>query len=357
MARSSTTFSNKWKNGRTTVIRIPKVLSKKVISYAISLDRLEDNSQKETQAPYRTAENTSLDTPINVASIPQRSPFRYPGGKTWLVPYVRTWLSKLPRKPTVLVEPFAGGGIIGLTVGFEGLAKHVVLGEKDDQVASVWSAVLYGQAEWLANSIENFELTRQNVLVVLGRQPLTQREKAFSTILRNRVQRGGIMAPGAGLVKSGENGRGLSSRWYPGTLSRRIRDIAKHRERFSFSHRDGLELIEAYMDDEEAVFFVDPPYTKAARRLYPHWQIDHQKLFGLLGKVKGEILLTYDHTAEIEQFATEFGFETRAVTMKNTHHARMTELLVGKDLSWLTSAIAFRESTSRTRQALQALPL
>lgn len=64
------------------------------------------------------------------------------------------------------------------------------------------------------------------------------------------------MAPGAGLVKSGENGRGLRSRWYPGTLSRRILDIAKHGERFSFSHRDGLELIEAYMDDDEAVFLL-----------------------------------------------------------------------------------------------------
>jgi len=80
-------------------------------------------------------------------------------------------------------------------------------------------------------------------------------------------------------------------------------------------------------------------------------------LFGLLREVKGDVLLTYDHTVEIEQLATEFGFETRAVTMKNTHHARMTELLVGKDLGWLTSAIAFRESTSRTRQALQALSL
>ena len=26
---------------------------------------------------------------VNVASVPQRSPFRYPGGKTWLVPQVR----------------------------------------------------------------------------------------------------------------------------------------------------------------------------------------------------------------------------------------------------------------------------
>ena len=26
---------------------------------------------------------------VNVASVPQRSPFRYPGGKTWLIPIAR----------------------------------------------------------------------------------------------------------------------------------------------------------------------------------------------------------------------------------------------------------------------------
>ena len=31
---------------------------------------------------------------INVASVPQRSPFRYPGGKTWLIPTVRQWLKQ-----------------------------------------------------------------------------------------------------------------------------------------------------------------------------------------------------------------------------------------------------------------------
>ena len=39
---------------------------------------------------------------VNVASVPQRSPFRYPGGKTWLVPRLRRWLSSLPSKPRIL---------------------------------------------------------------------------------------------------------------------------------------------------------------------------------------------------------------------------------------------------------------
>ena len=48
------------------------------------------------------------DKIVNVASVPLRSPFRYPGGKTWFVPRVRQWLISQPNKPTEFVEPFAG---------------------------------------------------------------------------------------------------------------------------------------------------------------------------------------------------------------------------------------------------------
>ena len=46
---------------------------------------------------------------VNVASVPQRSPFRYPGGKTWLIPRIRQWLRCRPCTPALLIEPFAGG--------------------------------------------------------------------------------------------------------------------------------------------------------------------------------------------------------------------------------------------------------
>ncbi|HOM71951.1 MAG TPA: DNA adenine methylase, partial [Armatimonadota bacterium] len=74
---------------------------------------------------------------INIASVPHRSPFRYPGGKTWLVPQVRKWLHSLQDKPEEFIEPFAGGGIISLTVAFESLANRVTMIELDEQVASV----------------------------------------------------------------------------------------------------------------------------------------------------------------------------------------------------------------------------
>ncbi len=328
---------------------MPEALAHQVLEFARELDSPQ-SSVREPEAAYRTAADVNLEEPVNVAAVPQRSPFRYPGGKTWLVPYARTWLSSLDPKAGVLVEPFAGGGIVGLTAGFENLTDHVVLVEKDEAVASVWRTILGGQAEWLAQRIESYELTTDQVRRTLRESPASQRNRAFAAILRNRVQRGGIMAPGAGLIKNGENGRGLRSRWYPGTLAKRIRAIAAMQHRFSFVEGDGFGIIEAYADDEQAVFFVDPPYTVAARRLYSHWKVDHRRLFGLLKDVKGSVLITYDNTREIAALAADMGFAIQAVAMKNTHHALMTELLIGKDLRWLLTAQASAESPARTAQ-------
>jgi DNA adenine methylase len=355
MARSSTTFRPKWRLGGTTVIRIPEKLAPEVLRYAHELDaNCKPEEMHDGASAYRTAEDVEPHKPVNVASVPQRSPFRYPGGKTWLVPYIRSWLASKKKTPCVLVEPFAGGGIVGLTAGFEGLAGHIVMVESDPNIAAVWNTIFGGQAKWLADQILNFELTHQKVAAILNKAPATQREHAFSVILRNRVQRGGIMAEGAGLIKTGENGRGLNSRWYPETLARRIQEIAEVRERFSFMETDGFEVIRRYADDDSAAFFVDPPYTVASRRLYAHWQVDHRALFAHLAKAKGDFLMTYDHTREIAALANECNFETHAIAMKNTHHAKMTELLIGKDLSWLKAATTGREARARNAQATLA---
>ena len=99
---------------------------------------------------------------VNVASVPQRSPFRYPGGKTWLITTVREWLRQDNSKKN-LIEPFAGGGIVSLTAAFENLADHITMVELDEEVAAVWEIILNGKNEWLADRILNFELSHENV--------------------------------------------------------------------------------------------------------------------------------------------------------------------------------------------------
>jgi len=87
------------------------------------------------------------------------------------------------------------------------------------------------------------------------------------------------------------------------------------------------------------VFFVDPPYTastkKAGTRLYKHHQVDHEDLFQQMSRVSGDFLMTYDDAEEVRALAAKYRFETRLVAMNNTHHAKMNELLIGRNLEWV----------------------
>ena len=276
---------------------------------------------------------------VNVASVQHRSPFRYPGGKTWLVPFVQQWMLSQPKRPAEFIEPFAGGAIIGLTIAFEKLADHVTLVELDQQVAAVWKTILEGDYQWLADQILNFDLNLENVEVVFSQTDVSTEEKAFQTILKNRIHRGGILAPGAGKIKHGENGKGIKSRWYPETLAKRILNIGRIRERISFIQGDGVEVLQEETHRSDVAFFIDPPYTaagkKAGARLYTHYELDHERLFSIVENLAGDFLMTYDNAPEIQAMAEDHGFSTEPVAMKNTHHTEMIELLVGKDLGWI----------------------
>jgi len=279
-------------------------------------------------------ESAKPKTPVNVASVPMRSPFRYPGGKTWFVPYARRWLHSFNGQID-LIEPFAGGGIISLTAAFEQLAQKVIMVERDENIAAVWRTIMGPEARWLVDKILNLKVTASVVNEIFETPPRSLREKAFLTLLRNRLSRGGILAHGAGLIKNGENGKGLTSRWYPDTLQKRILDIQKVKHRIHFIQGDGIEIVEQNLQKKNAVFFIDPPYTVAGRRLYKYHEIDHRKLFALANDICGDFVMTYDEASEIKVMALQYGFEVERVLMKTTHHTEKYELVISKKLDWL----------------------
>jgi DNA adenine methylase len=275
---------------------------------------------------------------VNVASVPQRSPFRYPGGKTWFVPRFREWISSLGFKPAHLIEPFVGGGIISLTSVMEDLAEKAYMVELDHEIAAVWKTLVEGDGEWLAQRILNFSLSRETAIKELETPRATAKEVAFQTMLKNRTFHGGILAEGSGFLKNGEAGKGILSRWYPETLARRIRAINEVVHRLEFVQGDAFEVLKKFKRRKNVAFFIDPPYTaggkRAGSRLYNHCELDHEKLFSLCEELEGPFLMTYDNADEVIALAKKHGFEYAAIPMKNTHHAKMNELIISRDLKW-----------------------
>lgn len=269
---------------------------------------------------------------VNVATIPQRSPLRYPGGKTWLVPHIREWLKYADAR--LLIEPFAGGGIVTLTAIAEGLVDDAVMLEIDRDIAAFWRGA-FDAGTTLAKWVQRFEPTPESLDKLLNEPPRSLEEHAFRTLVLNRTRRGGILASGASFSRRGENGKGLLSRWYPDTLAKRLLALQDYKDRIAFFEGDGLKLLPSLLRGrgQKAAVFLDPPYTasggkKAGSRLYAHSEIDHARLFALLAKYRPNFLMTYDAAPKIIELVRKYDFDAVLLSMKNTHHNLIAELVI-----------------------------
>lgn len=272
---------------------------------------------------------------VNVATVPHRSLLRYPGGKTWLIPHIRQWLSR--PKTHVLVEPFAGGAIVSLTAVMENLVDEAIMLERDQDVAALWKAALSNTDE-LIERIQQFTPSRKEVEEIERAAWRSDAERAFRTLVLNRTRRAGILAPGASFLESGENEKGIGSRWYPDTLVSRLQEIEKHAERFSFYEGDSMRILEPLLRgwEQDAAVFVDPPYTGkggkgAGSRLYTHWMIDHARLFEILDRSRSNFLMTYDGAQEIVDLIHKHNFYAVRVEMNSAHYRPLSELIITRE--------------------------
>jgi DNA adenine methylase len=118
-------------------------------------------------------------------------------------------------------------------------------------------------------------------------------------------------------------------------LRRRILAIAQVNDKINFIEGDAFEVCEKNANREDAVYFIDPPYRAAGQRLYRYSEINHEALFDLAHRLQGNFLMTYDDASEVQAMVSRCKFETKLIAMKNTHHARKTELIIGKNLTRL----------------------
>ena len=269
---------------------------------------------------------------VNVATVPQRSPLRYPGGKTWLIPHIRHWLEA--TKPDLLIEPFAGGAIVSLTAVMEDLVNQAVMVEIDRDVAAFWRSALES-GDTMQDWITDFEPTLDRLRQLEQDAPSSVLEHGFRTLVLNRTRRNGILAPGASFCRNGEGGKGLLSRWYPETLAARLAAIQEHAPRLIFMEGDGLRLLPIILQGwgDRAAVFLDPPYTatggkKAGSRLYDHSSIDHECLFSVLAEHDANFLMTYDPAPEIVDLIRQHDFNAVGLMMKNGHHNQMREIVI-----------------------------
>jgi DNA adenine methylase len=142
------------------------------------------------------------------------------------------------------------------------------------------------------------------------------------------------MAPGAGFLKRGEDDKGISSRWYPETLAKRIERIHALRAKIIFREDDGLKVLASLAKRHHIAAFVDPPYTAngkgAGVRLYRHHDVDSAKLFDIAERFSGPMIITYHRSVIVRKQAEAVAIECRTVEVRTAHSMKRRELIMFK---------------------------
>jgi DNA adenine methylase len=254
------------------------------------------------------------------------TPLRYPGGKKWFIRHAEAFV--LAQRPKLLIEAFAGGATVGLTLLHRNLIGHLVMVERDPRVAAFWRKALTDPS--FAEQVETFECTTERVEAVIA--DTSTENRALWALVKNRCSFGGNLS--GGLM------RDVAARWNGQKLSTTLRLIHSLAERITFVEGDGVKVLQDYSHRQDAVAFCDPPYsaetTSAGHKLYQHSKVDHQALFHVLGEWVGRWIATYDDNNTIRKILRDHGLAARGVKMRTNHRKTKYELVIGRDLSWMS---------------------
>lgn len=234
------------------------------------------------------------------------SPFRYPGGKGFLSPFLAAEIGKrFPGKAPEYAEPYCGGAGAALNLLVSGDVNHLHLNDADCRIYSAWRAIVTETDRFLDRiskvdvNLETWDASLRILYDVKNRE--YDFEVGFATFFVNRTSRSGVIIGSGPIGGYSQEGQWkIDVRFNKASLAKKISAIGALRERITLYCQDGLEFCcgLATKGILDSVFlFVDPPYVGAGGRLYYNGMTEkkHQELAGWLrsGEAK-HWLLTYD---------------------------------------------------------------
>ena len=241
------------------------------------------------------------------------SPLRYPGGKTNIYPLVSTILrlNKLERK--IYAEPFAGGCGLALSLLYGGHVGEICINDIDKPIWAFWQSVLNHTDEFV-DLVENVPVTveewRHQREILLIRDETNPLKLGFAGFFLNRTNRSGIVEKAGvigGLAQTGPYK--LDCRFNRDNLIRRIRRIAKYRNRIHLYRLDALVFMAELRENlpSSTFFYLDPPYFNKGASLYTSFysSTDHSILANYVLELSNPWIVTYDNEPRIKSLYRE----------------------------------------------------
>ncbi len=269
------------------------------------------------------------------------SPLRYPGGKNKLSAFI----AKICIDNNInghYVEPYSGGASVALFLLMEGFVERITINDRDRSIYAFWYSVL-NKTKQLCEKIENAELTieewKRQKEIQSNKKNVDLLTLGFSTFYLNRTNRSGIINAG---VMGGIEQRGnylMDCRFNKEDLIQRVRNIAKHKKNIRLYKKDAIKLIDKIQQEaqnDNVVFYFDPPYYLKASTLYMNHYEDrnHKKVSDKIKSIENiKWIVSYDNVPEIQDLYLEC--QKKEFSFKHTAY----ESRIGKEVLFFSNNI------------------
>lgn len=277
------------------------------------------------------------------------SPLRYPGGKSSLLDLTASVIRMNSLQCGLYAEPFAGGCGLALSLLYGGHVAEICINDLDRGIWSFWASVLHhtddfvGMVESTPITIEEWHRQRAASLT----SATGMLELGFATFFLNRTNRSGVIKGGGvigGLDQTGNYK--LDCRFNTEDLVRRLRRVARYRDRIQLTNLDALDFLDHCSTfPPRSLLFIDPPYFKKGPGLYASYYkaADHAQLARRVKRIKTPWLITYDDVPQIRELyrdTPQFSFDIRySLNEKRTGN----ELLIAPRRLKVPPALASRQ--------------
>ena len=272
------------------------------------------------------------------------SPLRYPGGKNRLAPFI----AKVCVDNGITehyVEPYSGGAAVALFLLFEGFVNRVTINDSDRSIYAFWHSVL-NQTDGLCDLIKKVPVTidewKKQREIQTNKDNADLIELGFSTFFLNRTNRSGIIKGG---VIGGYNQSGkykLDCRFNKEDLIKRIRMIARYREKITLYNVDAMNIVDVMLANTEntrdILFYFDPPYYVEGHSLYMnYYKKTHHQMVSEKIKQLDDVhwIVSYDDASEIRRLYSD----CQTIEYDMFHMAATSKK--GKELVFLSPTIVF----------------
>lgn len=237
------------------------------------------------------------------------SPFRYPGGKSQLYPYIKHLLNINNVKGTY-IEPFAGGAGVAVELLLHEDVNQIVINDYDKSIYSTWNVIL-NHSDKLIDFIKNTPISYDEWLIQKKIHQDNKENKSSlaggcATFYLNRTNVSGIIKGGPIGGKNQAGKYKIDARFNKDVLIKKIETISHFKDRIILMNEDANELTETikktYPFSDTFIFF-DPPYFEQGKNLYMSFinSSEHQRLFNnILTLEDYKWIVTYDTAPEIQ---------------------------------------------------------